>query len=358
MKRILVILPNWFGDTLFATPVLAALKQHDPDSRVATLGVARAQEILLGNPAVDERIQIEDPASAPWRGWRLFRRVRESRFDVGLVLRRSLSRTALLAMAGVPRRIGLANSKSGWLLTDRVPAPPHPSHRAADYLALLAPLGIDVRPWLASPPSYRYYPTQEDRTQAGELLRAHGLGVEDAFIVLHPGANWPHKRWPAARFGELAGSLQAATGLAVVLTGTAVDEPLLRAIAGAMRRMPVMLAGRTTLRQAAAVLERARLVVSNDTGMLHLACAMDRPVVALYGPTSPAITGPLGAPERTIVIHHPDCCPAVPCYQPDHPAHPGMASISVEEVHDATMKLLAGAEKGRSLPAAQTGNDQ
>ena len=103
-----------------------------------------------------------------------------------------------------------------------------------------------------------------------------------------------------------------------------------------------MLVGQTTFREAAACVERASLVVSNDTGMLHDAAALGRPVVALYGPTSPAMTGPLGATKQVRVIHHAGCCPSIPCYAPDHPGSPGMESISVDEVHAAAEALLAG----------------
>ena len=343
MKRILVALPNWFGDALFATPFLALLRERYPRALIAALGVGRAQEILQGNPAVDALIRLDRPeAHAALRGWRLWKRLRDGRFDTAVLLRRSLSRTALIAAAGIPRRIGHDNAKSGWLLTDRVPMLSGPVHRAGTYLALLRALDPEPASHPARPPVYQYYPVAEERTQAAALLTESGLRPDEPFIALHPGANWEHKRWPAARFAELGDTLQARLGLRVVMTGTGSDQPLLQPLASRMRQPPILLAGRTTLRQAAAVLERARLVVSNDTGMVHLASAMGRPVVALYGPTSPALTGPLGPAERTVVIHHPGCCPCVPCYQPHHPGFPGMESISVEEVHEAAKKLLNG----------------
>jgi ADP-heptose:LPS heptosyltransferase len=101
-----------------------------------------------------------------------------------------------------------------------------------------------------------------------------------------------------------------------------------------------VLAGQTTLRQLGACLEQAQVVVAGDTGVLHIAAALRKPVVALYGPTSPAITGPLGDSQRTVVLRHPECCPGIPCLQPEHPGFPGMDAISVEEVYDAACQLL------------------
>jgi len=161
-------------------------------------------------------------------------------------------------------------------------------------------------------------------------------------IVVHPGANWEHKRWLPERFAHVADRLAFDGRYAVALSGAPEDVPLVERMRRQMVSDPLVLAGHTSLRQLAACLARARLVIANDTGVMHIAAALERPVVALFGPTSPALTGPVGDPERTLVIHHPDCCPHVPCAAPHHPASPGMASIHVEEVLDAAQKLLRG----------------
>ena len=159
-------------------------------------------------------------------------------------------------------------------------------------------------------------------------------------MILHPGANWAHKRWAPDRFAALGDRLAAEQQARIVITGGPDDRALAESITARMRQSAVLLVGRTTLRQLGACLEQARLVVSNDTGVLHIAAALGRPVVALYGPTSPVLTGPLGHPQRTVVLHHPDCCPQIPCYQPDRPPHPGMDTITVHEVYDAATQLL------------------
>ncbi|MBI3088036.1 MAG: glycosyltransferase family 9 protein [Candidatus Omnitrophica bacterium] len=279
--------------------------------------------------------------------------LRAERFDAAFILRKSLTRTLLVTLAGIPRRIGFEHPKSNWLLTHRVKAPAAPAHKAHVYLRLLEPptepgyppaggWATEVRGAAGEPPGpYEYFLSDDERTAAGAWLRERGWAEEAALIVLHPGANWPHKRWPPERFAELADRLAQRPGRAIALTGGPDDEPLIRRISGRMRVPPLVLAGQTTLRQLAACLERAGVVVSNDTGVLHIASALRRPVVALYGPTSPAFTGPLGAPERTVVIHHADCCPQIPCFNPDRPRHPGMDAISVDEAHEAAERLLA-----------------
>lgn len=339
MKRLLVVLPNWFGETLFATPFLRALREGLPNSYLATLGWPQCREMLLDNPRVDCLLDYDEHGRHRSLAgkWRLIQAIRRMDFDAAFILRKSLSRSMLLWLARIPARIGFAHRKSGWLLTRHVPPSADGIHKAATYLPLLEAVGLARPPLL----SYEYYVSLEERQAAAALLPHVQSGETRPLVVLHPGANWPHKRWPTDRFAALADRLIASHGAQVVITGGPDDRPLAEAIQQRMRQPPTLLAGRTTLRALAACLECAQLIIAADTGVLHMACALHRPVVALYGPTSPALTGPLGDPKRIVVIHHPDCCPTIPCYQPDQPLHPGMEAIAVEEVYRAAEALLA-----------------
>jgi lipopolysaccharide heptosyltransferase II len=311
MNRILVVLPNWFGETLFATPFLRLLRTLRPNAFLATLGWPQCRDILLHNSRVDELLDYDEPRLRwrPWTLWPLLATLRARRFDAAFILRRSLSRTALLALAGIPERIGFDNAKRGWLLTRRIPVAPEPRHKASAYLPLLEAVGGSSS--LDGP--YEYVVTEEERRSAQALLHEQGIGDNRPFVILHPGANWPHKRWAPERFAQLGDRLVAMHHVQVVMTGQAGDVALAESIRQMMREPVTMLVGRTTLRQLGGCLEQAQLVISNDTGVLHLAAALSRPVVALYGPTSPALTGPLGHPTRTIVLRHPGCCPRIPC---------------------------------------------
>ncbi len=339
MERVLVVLPNWYGETLFATPFLRALRSAQPSAFLAAVGWPRCREVLLHNPCVDELIDYDERgADRGLRGAaRLLRALRARHVDAAFVLRPSLSRTALLALAGIPQRVGFANDKSGWLLTHRAPAPSGREHKAASYLRLLTAVGVE-----ATPHPYEYVVSPEEERAARRLLAQHHLANGRPWIALHPGANWPHKQWPAERLAAVGDRLASSHRVQIVLTGGPADAPLVDAVRRQMRSGAVVLAGETTFRQLGACLQHAQLVVTHDTGALHLAAALGRPVVALYGPTSPALTGPLGDPRCTVVLHHPGCCPRIPCYQPHHPSHPGMAAITVDEVYDAAAQLLGG----------------
>ncbi len=339
MSRILVVMPNWFGETLFATPFLRRLHESEPDAEIVAIGVGRSHDVLRQNPRVEQLLVLDERSThrGLWEKVRLIQSLRRKRFDAAYILRRSATRTALLALAGVPRRIGFANPRSGWLLTDRVPEPRGPMHKARTYLSLIR--GADAG---GEEPVLRgeYYPSDGEREWAGEWFARHGLAGSQPVIVLHPGANWDHKRWPAVRFAELATRLHLRHAGHVLLTGAPHDRRLIESIQAQLDVPVQILAGEASIRQLAACLDRASVVVTNDTGPAHLTAALSRPLVALYGPTSPTLTGPLGDPRRTTVIHHADCCPQIPCFAPNHPSHPGMESISVDEVDEAVNRLL------------------
>lgn len=338
LNRILVVMPNWYGETLFTTPLLRALRRQRPEAWVAALGLRRAGEILVHNPDVNAFIEFAEPKGldAVFGCRPLIARLRGERFDAAFLLRPSFSRALLLARAGIPVRVGFAHPKSAWLLTHRAPLPPRQRHKALEYLPLLSAAGLH-----AEEGAFRYVVSDVEREGARQRLAQLGL-ADRPFAVVHPGANWAHKRWPADRFAALADRL-AASGTPVLITGGPDDAALLNAVQGRMRQTAASTAGTATLRQTAACFERAALVITNDTGMAHVAAALGRPLLALFGPTSPAYTGPIGEPSRTRVLHHSGCCPAIPCLKPEAlPPHPGMMSISVEEAYTAAQELLPG----------------
>lgn len=340
-ERWLVVLPNWFGETLFATPFLKALRQQRPGAFIATLGWPQCREVLCGSPFVDECLDYDERGRHRTMAgkWRLIRELRRHRFDTAFILRKSLSRTALVWAAGIPRRVGWGVRKSGWLLTHRVLVHPQPRHKALTYLPLLGAVGLQAA---AAP--YEYTVSPAERQDARAVLA--GLGAFEAgrpLVVLHPGANWPHKRWAPERFAAVGDRLAERHRARVLITGGPDDAALAASVRAGMRQPALLLAGQTTLRQLAACLEQAALIIAGDTGVLHIAAALRRPVVALYGPTAPSLTGPLGDPRRLAILHHADSCPHIPCYQPDRPPHPGMQALSVDEVADAASRLLSEA---------------
>jgi heptosyltransferase-2 len=334
MKRILVVLPNWYGETLFATPFLRLLRAQEPEAQLTMVGRPACREILLHHQAIHDMIDLPEHGIGPRA--RILGIVRSRRFDTAYILRRSLTRTALLAVAGIPERIGFDNRKSGWLLTRRVAPLTGRVHKAMSYLPLLSPA-------IAFDAAFDYTVSEEERNRARMLLKEMVPG-EGPLAILHPGANWVHKRWPARRFAELGDRLAATHRARVLITGSPEEHALVAEIRQAMSFPAAVFAGSATVRQLAACLEQSNIVISNDTGILHIAAALRRPLIGLYGPTAPELTGPLGDASRMRVIHHETCCPSIPCMNPQPaPDHTGMASISVGEVFQAAQELLGGA---------------
>ena len=183
MERILVVLPNWFGETLFATPLLRALRRGAPGAFIATLGWPQCREVLLHNPDVDERLELDERGAHRGMGGkrRLVEALRARHADTAFLLRKSLTRSLMLALAGIPARVGFDSVKSGWLLTRRAAAPSPPTHKAETYFALLRAVGIE-----APLEPYTYTVSEGERRRARELLPREGDGNQP-LVILHPG---------------------------------------------------------------------------------------------------------------------------------------------------------------------------
>jgi len=335
-RRILVISVNWLGDLLFMTPAIRAIRRAHPSSFIAALSPRRGQDFLKGNPHLNEIIPMpEGRGITHLAGWRpLIRRLRAERFDAVFLFHRSFTRAAVAWAAGIPERIGTRTRKQGWLLTTAVEMPPKDSaHKVDWFLRVVEAAGIR--------PDGRHYDAgllPEDERAADALVREFGLGSPDRMVALHAGANWLLKRWPSRRFAELADALSERYGAHVLFIGGEGDLPLIESILRRTRSRPLVAAGRTTFRQMGALLKRTRLLISNDSGPLHMGMAVGVPVVALFGPTDPKLTGPVNG-AKAVTLFGSIGCP-VPCYRLDCPANLCMEQITVEDVLTAAGKFL------------------
>jgi heptosyltransferase-2 len=307
MTRILVVAPSWVGDAVLSQPLLTRLKQQDPQSRIDILAPGWALPIFRRMREVGET--LESPFAhgelALAERWRVGRGLRANRYDRAYVLPNSFKSALIPMCAGIPERIGFIGEFRHLLLTDA---------RRLDQRAL--PLMVERFAWLAdsadapltrpvSRPQLRV--TEAERDQVRRHLGLTSTGRVACFC---PGAEYgPSKRWPAQYFGELAQQLDA-EGYAVWLVGSAKE----RAIGEAIRQKcaaAVNLCGHSTLDEAVVVLSCADVVVSNDSGLMHVAAALDRPSIALYGSSSPLFTPPLSG--RAYVVRHQ--VPCSPCFR-------------------------------------------
>jgi len=338
MKNILVIKLRYIGDVLLATPVLHALRDRFPDTRLTMLVNRGTEDILKWNLDVNEVLTVD--RGTPAAQLQLLGELRRRRFDCVLDLTDG-DRSAILArLSGAPVRVGF-NEERRWrgLLYTSVVQARALTHRVERDLEAVRALGMEPK---ASP--LVLCTSSQDNEEAARILEELGMGggapAGDTrpLVMMHPGARYWFKAWPAERFAELADRLTDDCGCQVLVGGDAHDRPVAEAIQARARSAPTVMAGRTTLLQLAAILKRCALFVGNDNGPMHMAAAMGTPVVALFGPSDPSVWGPRGG--RAEVLNKGLDCRG--CFHPTctRGEESCMKQISVEEVFSAAQKFL------------------
>jgi lipopolysaccharide heptosyltransferase I len=323
------------GDVIHALPTLEALREAHPRGHLTWLVEAAAAPLLLGHPALDEvwavpRVRLgqqlrgDDLRSLA----RLVRRVRAQDFDLVLDLQGLLKSALWVALARSPRKVGYNGTREGsyLVLTERVPPYNPDAHAVWRYLNLAHYLGA-----APGPPRFRLGSAVPGASQILADLGSRPVAV------LHPGARWVSKLWPAAAWARLAEWLSREKGLYVVLTGSGADQELAGAILAETATPVHNLAGRTTLAELAALLKQATLAVTTDTGPMHLAAALGTRVVALFGPTAPWRTGPFGLGHQVVRLGL-DCSP---CFKRRCPEPRCLTDLPPEAVQAACEKILA-----------------
>ena len=302
--RILIRGSNWLGDSVMSIPAVRAIKHGRPDAHVTILAPAKIAAIWRLVPEVDEVISLGKKSL-----WQARSSIRSRpRFDVGIVFPNSFRVALELWLAGVPRRVGYAGHRRRGLLNQvvrRVERKGPPRHQAEDYLDIARSLGVDAK--------------------VGEIALAPA-NPEAKQIGLCPGAEYgPAKRWLPERFAAVA----TAVGGEWVLFGTEKDAAVGAEIATALGDRCRNLIGQTTLEQLIEELQKCRLLLTNDTGTMHLATLLGVPVVAVFGSTEPSLTGPLGRANH-VVRHQVECSP---CFLRECPLDfRCMKAVGVEEV--------------------------
>lgn len=356
-QRVLIMRYGAHGDLLMASPLLRALRDAWPDAHLTWIVERKARESIEASPFLDEIVLWD---SMYWK--RMMRRglyplwlVRALRFRAELRRRRydifisfqPEDWPLLVRHCGAPVSIGVFDtfrefhretrtSPNARLYTTAYTYEDLPPHRSGHYLLPLRALGIPE-------PSDRRMCigyTGEDAAAVERFRREHGLS--DCLVVLAPTAGWPSRRWPPERFADLADRLASHERCRILLTGAIEDRGALEAVAAGMRAAhPVLAAGTLTLREMAALIHRADLVVSGDTGPMHIAAAVGTPCVALFGPTPIAKYAPLVG--RGLPLAHP--VPCGPCEQERCPKHGDghllcLRLITVDEAFAAARRLL------------------
>jgi lipopolysaccharide heptosyltransferase II len=351
VDHILLIRPDHLGDLLFTTPAIRPLREAFPQAHITYLVGPWSKAVIEHNPHIDEIALCPFPGFTRQKKRSVFepyvtllqcaKQLRQKGFDLAIILRFDHWWGALLAyLAGIPRRVGYDIAEVRPFLTDIVSYYPN-RHEVEQNLALVE--------WVTGNKSQvtrtllEFNLTAEDDDFAKDYLTGHGVEDGDLLICIHPGAGAPVKLWKNEAWAQVADTLAQQYGTKVILTGSAEEAPLCRAIAEQMTTKPIVAAGETSLGELAAIMARCQLVLGVDSGPLHLAVAVDTPTVHLFGPVDSRAFGPWGDPARHIVVTSEMEC--IPCNRLDYTLeeldqHPCVRNITVEQVLEAVEKLI------------------
>jgi lipopolysaccharide heptosyltransferase I len=299
-QRIVIIKPSALGDIIHALPVLAAVRRRYPDAYIAWVVNRTLEPLLRGHSDLDATLPFDRAAarSGPKKALRcyvrLFRALRAGRFDLALDLQ-GLFRSGVMTRAtGATRRVGLGCAREGaaWFYTDVAPvANPDTMHAVDRCWAVAEALGAGDLPKV-----FQVNVPAEEAAWAARTLHI----LPRPWLALGVGARWQTKRWPPRHFAALTQRALDRFGGSIILIGGAEDRPLAREASVQIQGAILDLAGQTSLSQLAAILARADVMVANDTGPLHLAAALGRPVVAPYTCTSIVENGPYGMADHAV----------------------------------------------------------
>lgn len=324
--KILIIKPGAMGDLLQLTPTIRALRARFPSARIDIMvGNTASVDLFRHHPEIEEILVYDQRGAHRSLGalLSLWKHIRARSYDLVINFQRSNLKTWFLTSAAFPCRILVYHKTRAMVV-----------HAVQDHLKTLEPLGI-------SPNGVELdlYLTDEHRNYATSLFESCGLDKRPV-IALNPGASHPVNRWGVARFAALADKISTELAASVIIVGGGGDTALAHEIARLSSCHPLVLTGTTTLLQLGAVLEKSALLVSGDTGPMHMATAVRTPVIALFGAADPERTGPVGAGNRVIQAADLACVPCRSRICRAERQMECMERITVEMVFGAAKEML------------------
>jgi heptosyltransferase-2 len=330
-RKILIRSPNWIGDAVMMTPAMGALRFAFPDATIVVAAHSRVADLFRPHPYCDDVMVYDRPGRH--RGIlgvvRFAAELRRERFDLAILFQNAAEAAILAWLAGIPQRAGYHTDLRRPLLTHGIPVGDDERrlHHTEYYRHLLEALGI-----VGGNGVLRLACSVEEQEWAGETL---GPG---RWIAIHPGATYGSaKRWFPERFAAVADQLAGRYDARIVLVGGPDVADAGRCMEDSMMHRPFNLVAKTSLRQLMAVIQKCRLLVTNDSGPMHVGAALGVPIVAVFGPTDHTTTSPF-TPKCRIVRKSVDCAPCLKRHCPTD--HGCMLAITVDDVLQAAVDLL------------------
>lgn len=334
--NIIVRMPNWIGDLIMATPILTDLRKAFPKAHLTVMCRSPICELLKEDPEIDELFSFSKAESLSRRVERrnIVEKLRNGHYDLGILLTHSFSSSWWFWVGKVKVRLGYESNGRGFLLTHHLPFPDriHNQHLVVTYKMLLSPLGIPVS---QTPP--RIYLSSQELKEAHLLLDQRGVSNKALIVGINPGATYGSaKCWLPERFREVTERLLADPNVYIIYFGDMTTVSWIKEICQGLPPRVINLSGMTSLRELAGLIAQCHVLLTNDSGPMHIADAIGTPVVALFGSTSEIITGPYR--NGTVIHKHVECSP---CYQRTCPIDfRCMKKIEADEVFQAICKIL------------------
>ncbi|MEW6260627.1 MAG: lipopolysaccharide heptosyltransferase II [Thermodesulfobacteriota bacterium] len=336
-ERVLIRSANWVGDVVMSLPAIRAVRAHFPKAEIVVLAKPWVADLYRHLPDIDRILVYDRQGRHAGLGgiFRLCSELRQSRFDIGLSIQNAFEAALILWLSRVPIRIGYATDARSLLLTHRVHRTKaiRALHQVDYYRKLIEAVGIPV-----PDRSIRLVLSPDERRWAEEALTLLGAAPSGMICGINPGAAFgTAKRWPEDRWIELSKRMLALGIDRILVFGSPSESALGEAIASAVGPRCHSLCGKTDLRQAMALIAACRLLVTNDSGLMHVAAALNVPLVAIFGPTRHDQTSPVSQMARLIRVPV-DCSP---CMKPHCPTdHRCMTAVSVDRVLKESMEVL------------------
>ncbi len=339
-QKLLIRGTNWIGDTVMSLAAFRELKRIYPEAYLAAYVKDWVAGVLREQGLVDEIITFSDRESG-FANWKKLKN-----FDTAVLFPNAFRAALLARVAGIPERIGYNTDGRSILLTRK--AVPRIKilnrHQVFYYLDLLYQTGLSDTDYLNNPdfhPDISLRPTLCGLRKAGELLSQEGVTDDNTPLIgINPGAYFgPAKRWLTDRYGRVADELSSRHKAAILIFGSRNEVPIAEEMASFMKTRPVILTGKTDLETYIALISLSRIFITNDSGPMHLAAALNTPQVAIFGSTDDSATGPFST-QATVIHKHVDCSP---CLLRQCPIDMRcFTSIQVEEVLEAVESRING----------------
>lgn len=336
--KILIFAPNWIGDVIFITPTFKALKENYKNLILGCIAPKRCHQILENNPFIDEIIEFDERTAhrSLLKKISFIQFLHSKKYDTVILLHRSLTRTLICYFAGIKSRIGTASKKRSFILTNKIPDIDKDSiHKQDYYLRIVEGIGIKI-----NNKDCTIYPSKETNESIDNMLQEK-TSPNDTLIGISPFTNWTPKNWPKNKFVQLIGSLSRdIKNIKFLITAKDKADIFISKLKKSNPKSIIDMIGKTSLKDLIYLYQKLDLVITNDSGPLHLASALGTKYIGIFGPTNPKLTSPRSKTQGKIIFSNKEC--STPCYEKNCKKNfICMENISVEEISAIVKDLLS-----------------